>query len=588
MDQITVSSNEEYFYNKLGLIEIDFDSSTPEPDSELVWKSLSNCYYSGIEKSDISLFYNKKFFILFLEEEEGNKNSRIPHGFFTATVRLFNNNCYVTIWDLCKTYIDEKNTPNNICSFILKKYFEYLSNSHYIYKLPTINSTNYYKIDEVHIYVNSNQSINNQAESCYLNMNFRYIEPPQIEETVDTNGMKTVYRKMKRIINPMMGVFNKSISGIQQPMQFTEPIQSTQPMQSYPEDVISKMEVSSPIQDKYSTVPDKPHDYDDRNNPLDVASSDIIPPQNLGLDGDSQPERDNMLQDQQFSQQPGSNQMDIQSPNQQFSQQPGSNQMDIQSPNQMDIQSPDQQFGQQPNQMDIQSPDQQFGQQQQPSQMGDQQQQMGDQQQQMGDQPNQLDIQSPDQQFGQQSQPSQMGDQQFGQQQPQPMSDQQFGQQQQQPSQMGEQQFGQQQQQQPMGEQQFGKQPQLGERQFGQPLSDQYPNHMDISPEQQSNRTNISPEQQFVQPQMGERQQSNPGIQSNTGIQSNPGIQLSGHLGQPDRTQQQQQQYPMGGKTKKRRRISNSKTKKKRKEKKYKKSSKKPTKRRSFKSRRNK
>ena len=56
MDQITVSSNEEYFYNKLGLIEIDFDSSTPEPDSKLVWKSLSNCYYSGIEKSDISLF----------------------------------------------------------------------------------------------------------------------------------------------------------------------------------------------------------------------------------------------------------------------------------------------------------------------------------------------------------------------------------------------------------------------------------------------------------------------------------------------------------------------------------------------------
>ena len=56
-----ISSNEEYLYNKLDLIEIDFDSSTPEQDRDLVWKSLSNCYYSDMDESDISLFYNKKF-----------------------------------------------------------------------------------------------------------------------------------------------------------------------------------------------------------------------------------------------------------------------------------------------------------------------------------------------------------------------------------------------------------------------------------------------------------------------------------------------------------------------------------------------
>ena len=58
-----------------------------------------------------------------------------------------------------------------------------------------------YNIDEVHIYVNSNQSVNNQAETCFLNMNFRYIEPPQVEETIDADGVKTIYRKMRYVIN---------------------------------------------------------------------------------------------------------------------------------------------------------------------------------------------------------------------------------------------------------------------------------------------------------------------------------------------------------------------------------------------------
>ena len=561
MDQSMISSDEEYLYNKLDLIEIDFDSSTPEQDRDLVWKSLSNCYYSDMDESDISLFYNKKFFILFLEEQEGNPNSRIPHGFFTATVRLFNGNCYVTIWDLCKTYIDEKNTPSNICSFILRKYFEYLSNSNYIYKLPTLNNTNLYKIDEVHIYVNSNQSMNNDAERCYLNMNFQYIEPPQIEETIDANGMKTVYRKMKHVINPMMGVLNKNFNRMQQssmmPQLSMMPQQTTQQTTQQVDNIISNMETSAPIQNKYSETPEMPVDYDNRSNPLEISSEDVIPPQNLGLDADSQNERDDILQNDEnpnplnvSQQELGSDPMNI--PQEQLGENPDAMNMQQQqlgeNTNAMNV--PQEQLGENTNAMNV--PQEQLG--ENTNAMNVPQEQLGENtnamnvpQEQLGENTNAIGMQ---QQLGPDSNNMNMQQQQQQQQQ-QLDSD---------PNAIG------------MSQQQLGPDP----------------NAINNMPQEQlGENTNAVNMQQQLGPDSNDMNMQQQQLGQNPIVSEpavNTGIQLSGELG----AQQQQQppQQPMGGKTRKRRKASKSKTKKNKKQKKYKKRSKKPTKRRSFKNNR--
>ena len=310
MDQFNTSDDD--LYDKFDLIEIDFDQNTPNEDKILVSNALHNCYYSEMEEKDITEFYNKKFFILFLEEEEGNKSSRVPHGFLTATIRNFNYSYYVTIWDLCKTYIDEKKTSGGICSTILKKYFEYLSNIDYKYKLYTNqrnNEFNLYNIDEVHIYVNSNQSLNNQAETCFLNMNFRYIEPPQVEETIDADGVKTIYRKMRYVINSidssslLRGLTNTSqqlpvqnqidqimeqspvLPPINTPTLNDESILATPQYDNIESSNIENNQIQNSIGTKYDSTPNQPEDYNINSG---------IPSQNLGLDSQT-----NLMPEQQ-------------------------------------------------------------------------------------------------------------------------------------------------------------------------------------------------------------------------------------------------------------------------------------------------
>uniref|UniRef100_A0A6C0AXC2 Uncharacterized protein n=1 Tax=viral metagenome TaxID=1070528 RepID=A0A6C0AXC2_9ZZZZ len=312
MDQFNTSDDD--LYDKFDLIEIDFDQNTPNEDKILVSNALHNCYYSEMEEKDITEFYNKKFFILFLEEEEGNKSSRVPHGFLTATIRNFNYSYYVTIWDLCKTYIDEKKTSGGICSTILKKYFEYLSNIDYKYKLYTNqrnNEFNLYNIDEVHIYVNSNQSLNNQAETCFLNMNFRYIEPPQVEETIDADGVKTIYRKMRYVINSidssslLRGLTNTSqqlpvqnqidqimeqspvLPPINTPTLNDESILATPQYDNIESSNIENNQIQNSIGTKYDSTPNQPEDYNINSG---------IPSQNLGLDSQT-----NLMPEQQLN-----------------------------------------------------------------------------------------------------------------------------------------------------------------------------------------------------------------------------------------------------------------------------------------------
>ena len=260
--KLDMNTQEEVLYDKLKLAEIDFYSGTNKDDTKLIETALYNCYYGDLQKSKISLFYNKKFFILFLEEEENNPKSRTPYAFFTATITSNYNLNYVTIWDLCRTYFGE-NEQDDICFLILNKFKEYLRKTNFIYKLPDrgyISSvTRQYKIHEIHIYVNVDDTKNLKNSNCYNRFNFRFIEPAVYEQAVDNKGVITTYRKMRYAVNNIDNTFNSNLLN-----SYFKPQNQENMIQNNNE---------QNLQSEMQYVPVPPVDYDNNNAILDETDA---------------------------------------------------------------------------------------------------------------------------------------------------------------------------------------------------------------------------------------------------------------------------------------------------------------------------